>query len=58
MKIILALGSNIGDRLSYITEAIKLIKQQILTQIEISQIYESKALLTDNAKIRDKNLLI
>ena len=50
MKIILALGSNIGNRLSYITQAIQLIKnRQILEEINISQIYESKALLKDNA---------
>jgi 2-amino-4-hydroxy-6-hydroxymethyldihydropteridine diphosphokinase/dihydropteroate synthase len=59
MKIILALGSNIGNRLSYIIEAIQLIKNQhILTEINVSQIYESKALLTENApKTWDKKFI-
>ncbi len=49
-NIILALGSNYGDRESYIKETILLIKKyKILTNIKISKIYQSPALLKNNS---------
>ncbi len=56
--IILGLGSNVGDRLKYLTEAVKLLGDNIIAGIEVSSIYESKAVLTSNApKDWDKSFL-
>lgn len=49
-KVVLGLGTNLGNRISYLKQAIHLIKEQkILAEIKYSQIYESKALLPQNA---------
>lgn len=46
--IVLGLGSNIGDRLAYLTAAIHSLST-VLQDITLSRILESKALLPDNA---------
>lgn len=50
MEIVLGIGTNLGDRIDYITKAITAIKdREILTEIKFSKIYESKALLPQDA---------
>ena len=43
--IVLGLGSNVGDRLEYLTRAVNKISKSLLAGIEISSIYESVAVL-------------
>lgn len=43
--IVLGLGSNVGDRLEYLTRAVNKISKSLLAAIEISSIYESVAVL-------------
>jgi len=48
--ILLGLGSNIGNKLSYLNQAINIINSRNLANnIQISPIYESKALLIENS---------
>jgi 2-amino-4-hydroxy-6-hydroxymethyldihydropteridine diphosphokinase / dihydropteroate synthase len=50
MQIILGLGSNVGGRQQYIKEAIALLKdREVITDIEISKIYQSAAVLPSGA---------
>ena len=50
MKIILGLGSNVGDKKFFLNQAIRLLQsKQIISNIELSSIYESEALLPDGA---------
>ncbi|MBT4921654.1 MAG: 2-amino-4-hydroxy-6-hydroxymethyldihydropteridine diphosphokinase [Rickettsiales bacterium] len=50
MKVILGLGSNIGDQVKYIEQAITLLQDgPVLTDIQISKIYKSKAVLPSGA---------
>jgi 2-amino-4-hydroxy-6-hydroxymethyldihydropteridine diphosphokinase / dihydropteroate synthase len=52
MKIIFGLGSNVGDRQSYLKQAIaKLEEYNVLQNIVMSKIYKSKAVLPDGAPI-------
>lgn len=49
-EIILGIGSNVGNKLNNIKLAIqKLVNTQIISNVKISNLYESKALLPDNA---------
>lgn len=48
--IILGIGSNLGDRAAYIAHAINLLSK-ILSEIRISSIYESEALMPEGAPI-------
>ncbi len=59
MKIILGLGSNVGDRKSYLKQAIfKLEEHHLLNNIVVSKIYKSKAVLPDGAPLDwDMNFL-
>jgi 2-amino-4-hydroxy-6-hydroxymethyldihydropteridine diphosphokinase len=43
--IVLGLGSNVGDRLEYLTRAVNKISKSLLAGVEISSIYESVAVL-------------
>jgi 2-amino-4-hydroxy-6-hydroxymethyldihydropteridine diphosphokinase len=45
----LAIGSNLGNRLANIFSAIYYLNQQIIGDIKLSSIYESEALLPENA---------
>lgn len=58
-EVILGLGSNVGERANYVKKALNLItERQILENIEISKIYESKAFLPDDAPPDwDKNFI-
>ncbi|MDB2414797.1 2-amino-4-hydroxy-6-hydroxymethyldihydropteridine diphosphokinase [Rickettsiales bacterium] len=47
--IILGLGSNVGDRIKYLEQAIQMLSENVLTAIQISPIYESDALLPTNS---------
>ena len=47
--IILGLGSNVGDRLENLNKALELLSQSVLVITEISSIYETEALLKENA---------
>jgi len=47
--IVLGLGSNIGDRVAYLSEAIKELGETTLAAISMSSIYESDALLSPNS---------
>lgn len=50
MMVVLGLGSNLGDRLSYLRQAIALLSSRhILTTITASPLYESDALLLHDA---------
>ena len=59
MKIILGLGSNVGNRQSYLKQAItKLEEYNVLKNIVVSKIYKSKAVLPDGAPVDwDMNFL-
>lgn len=46
--LLLSLGSNLGDRLGYLSRAIKLLSS-FVSDISISPVYESEALLPDNS---------
>lgn len=48
MQVILGLGSNLGDRILFLSQAIKKLGK-FLTNIQASSIYESKALLSKDA---------
>lgn len=49
-KVALGLGSNLGNRFQNIQSAIRLITaKNIMSQIKVSSLYKSKALLTENA---------
>jgi len=47
-KVILSLGSNMGDKKYYLNSAIDILEQK-LTDIKISDIYQSKALLLEGS---------
>lgn len=47
--VVLGLGSNTGNRLGYLSEAVNVIRRTILTATTLSPIYESEALLKENA---------
>ena len=47
--VILGLGSNIGDRLKYLSETVAILWKSVLAAIEISPIYETNALLKDSS---------
>jgi 2-amino-4-hydroxy-6-hydroxymethyldihydropteridine diphosphokinase / dihydropteroate synthase len=50
MKIILGLGSNIGDRRDYLERAIKMLKSnKVICNLQASKIYKSEALLPSGA---------
>jgi 2-amino-4-hydroxy-6-hydroxymethyldihydropteridine diphosphokinase len=52
MEIKLALGSNLGDRIKNLQNAIKLLKdRKVVREIIASPIYESPALLLDNSQL-------
>ncbi len=49
-KIILGIGTNLGDRICYLQNAIKLLtSRSLITNITISSIYESEALIPNGA---------
>ncbi len=48
-EVILGLGSNVGDRLSYLLQAITIIKENNVILDKTSPIYESEAVLKDDA---------
>lgn len=43
--IILGLGSNVGDRLEYLSKAVSILGKSVLAALETSPIYESEAVL-------------
>lgn len=47
--IYLSLGSNLGDRKSFLEQAIFLLQENILSEIESSRILETTAILPENA---------
>jgi 2-amino-4-hydroxy-6-hydroxymethyldihydropteridine diphosphokinase len=47
--IILGLGTNVGDRLAQLSDAVRQISDDVLENISISSIYESDALLPEGA---------
>lgn len=50
IEVVLGLGSNLGDRSNYLELAIsKLEKQEIISNITLSSIYQTKALLLENS---------
>lgn len=53
--IILGLGSNVGDRLDYLTKAVNMLSKSVLAAIEMSAIYESVAVLKDGSSSDWKN---
>jgi len=49
-KVILGIGTNIGDRFFFLQRAVNLIvKDKLISNVNVSSIYESKALLPDDA---------
>lgn len=50
VKVVLGIGSNLGDRLGYLNAAIKLLKEQkIIKNVKLSKIQETKALLDEDS---------
>lgn len=47
--IILGLGSNFGDREAYLQQAVDMLSKNIIAAIEVSSVYESKAVLKQDA---------
>ncbi|MCE3231964.1 MAG: folP [Rickettsiaceae bacterium] len=47
--VILGLGSNVGDRLDYLSKAVSILGKSVLAAIELSPIYESPAVLNPGA---------
>ena len=47
--IILGLGSNVGNRLTYLSKAIHILSKTVLAAVEVSPIYESSAVLQAGA---------
>jgi 2-amino-4-hydroxy-6-hydroxymethyldihydropteridine diphosphokinase len=43
MMVVLGLGSNIGDRLKYLTQAVNILSKSVLAALEMSPIYEAEA---------------
>lgn len=49
MTVLLGLGSNLGDRLSWLRQAVQALGQEFLVPLRVSPIYESVALLPPGA---------
>lgn len=49
MLTVLGLGTNIGNRLDYLTQAVRQLSENVLHAIEVSPIYESRAVLPEGA---------
>jgi 2-amino-4-hydroxy-6-hydroxymethyldihydropteridine diphosphokinase len=47
--IVLGLGSNVGDRLAYLSKAVSILNNSVLAALEVSPIYESEAILSSSA---------
>lgn len=47
--VILGLGTNIGNREEYLSEAIRMLGESVLTAMEFSPVYESEAYVTTQA---------
>ena len=47
--IVLGLGSNIGDKLDFITEAVRILSDSVLAAPKISPVYESRAIVKPNS---------
>lgn len=49
MLTVLGLGANTGNRLKYLTKAVRELSEHVLHALEVSPIYESRAILPDGA---------